>query len=165
MKVKILQGDITKIKADAIVNAANSSLWGGGGVDGAIHYAAGPKLLEECHTLGGCKTGQAKITKGYNLPAKYVIHTVGPVWYGGHNGEKELLESCYKSSMEIAVQKGLKSIVFPLISSGVYGYPVDEAIKVALLTLKQYEGKGIEISLILYDMQTYTKALGINDWI
>lgn len=162
MEVKILQGDITKVKADAIVNAANSSLLGGGGVDGAIHYAAGPKLLAECRTLGGCKTGQAKITKGYNLPAKHVIHTVGPVWYGGERGEKELLESCYRSSMEIALQNGIKSIVFPLISSGVYGYPVAEAIKVALTTLQAYAGKGIDIALILYDEYTYLQAIEIS---
>ena len=154
MALKITQGDITTFDTDAIVNAANESLLGGGGVDGAIHRAAGRKLLEECITLGGCKTGQAKITKGYNLKARHVIHTVGPVYYEHDTAEaRQLLESCYKNSIELAQKNGCKSMAFPLISAGVYGYPKAEAIAVAVETITKYAGD-ISASLVLFDSET-----------
>ncbi|HEX2061050.1 MAG TPA: O-acetyl-ADP-ribose deacetylase [Thermoanaerobaculia bacterium] len=140
MKLELHRGDITKLDVDAIVNAANSSLLGGGGVDGAIHRAAGPELLEECRRIGGCPTGEARITRGYRLPARHVIHTVGPVWSGGGHGEAELLASCYRESLRLAVENGVRTIAFPAISCGVYGYPVGAATRIAVREVSRFEG-------------------------
>ena len=157
-KVKILNGDITKIKVDAIVNAANTSLLGGGGVDGAIQRAAGRELLEECRALNGCETGKAKITKGYNLPAKHVIHTVGPVYRDGKQGEKELLASCYRESLKLAVENGVKTIAFPCISTGIYGYPFREACVIALRTVEDFMQANESIT------QVYMVCFGDSDF-
>ena len=176
MSLQIIKGDITKMHVDAIVNAANNSLLGGGGVDGCIHRAAGPELVQECALLGGCETGDAKITHGYKLPCKYVIHTVGPIWCNGAHGEKDKLVSCYRKSMALAVEYGCKSVAFPLISAGVYGYPKDQALQVAVDTIRSYlAGQGgassvddrgsqngaqeIQVYIVLFDQVNYENAV------
>lgn len=149
-RIEIVQGDITKEHVDVIVNAANSRLAGGGGVDGAIHRAGGPAIMAECRTLGGCNTGDAKITTGGNLPAKHVIHAVGPVYHGGAQGEAELLASCYRRSLEVAAENGLKSIAFAAISCGIYGYPIPEAARIALTTVKTFIESHPQIEVVRF---------------
>lgn len=166
MKLDVYVGDITTLSVDAIVNAANNSLLGGGGVDGAIHRAAGPELLAECRTLHGCPTGQAKATGGYRLPAKYVIHTVGPVWHGGRDGEPELLAACYRNSMALALELGCKSVAFPAISTGVYHYPVEQATEIAVSTVRQFlaeHPEGPEVLFVCFNQAAqaaYQRQLG-----
>lgn len=159
--IKVVQGDITALKVDAIVNAANSTLLGGGGVDGAIHRAAGPELKAYCEKLGGCPTGEAKISPGFKLPAKYVIYTVGPVWHGGKSNESALLANCYRNSLELALKNGVKTIAFPTISTGAYGYPKEEAAKIAVSMMREYENKFDEIVACCFntnDKAVYEKA-------
>jgi O-acetyl-ADP-ribose deacetylase (regulator of RNase III) len=167
-KLRVWQGDITKLEVDAIVNAANRSLLGGGGVDGAIHRAAGPELLEACRKLAGCETGDAKITPGFRLPARYVIHTVGPVWRGGAHGEPELLARCYTRALELADAHGLKSIAFPCISTGAYGFPPEAAAQIAITTVKEALKKHHAIEQVIFccflasDREIYERLLNAS---
>ena len=156
-RIEIIQGDITKQASDAIVNAANTSLLGGGGVDGAIHRAAGPELLAECRTLHGCRTGEAKITRGYRLPARFVIHTPGPIWHGGSSGEEELLASCYRNCLRLAAENGCKTVDFPSISTGVYHFPLEKASRIAISTIAEFLETHPEIErvrMVCFDERT-----------
>lgn len=149
-KIEVVKTDITTLEVDAIVNAANESLLGGGGVDGAIHRAAGLELLAECRTLGGCETGKAKITKGYRLPARFVIHTVGPVWSGGRRGEPELLASCYRMCFALARENGIRSLAFPAISCGIYGYPIEEAVRIAVAETRAELARSLDVEKVIF---------------
>jgi len=149
-KIEIVRGDITKLEVDAIVNAANTTLLGGGGVDGAIHRVAGPELLAECRTLGGCEPGEAKITRGYRLPARFVIHTVGPIWRGGNHGEPETLANCYRNSLALAAENEVKTAAFPAISCGAYGYPIQEAAQIALKTTREFLATTDKIDKVIF---------------
>lgn len=165
-RIEIVQGDITGMEVEALVNAANSSLLGGGGVDGAIHRAAGPKLLQECRTLGGCPTGEARITGGYDLKAQFVIHTVGPVWRGGGQGESELLIACYRNSLALAIEKGIATLAFPAISTGVYRFPAEHACRIALGTVMDVLARVPEIKKVVFvcfsssDLELYRRIFG-----
>ena len=164
-RLRAIETDITRLAVDAIVNAANTTLLGGGGVDGAVHRAAGPELLEECRTIGGCPTGEARITKGYRLAAKHVIHTVGPVWSGGQRGEAALLRRCYVNSLQLAAERGLRSIAFPSISTGAYGYPIARAAEIAVATVRDGLGKPTSVELVRFvcfsaaDLAVYRRLL------
>ncbi len=164
-QIEIVQGDITQLPVDAIVNAANTSLLGGGGVDGAIHRAAGPALLEECKRLGGCPTGQAKITGGYQLPARHIIHTVGPVWHGGQGGEEQLLADCYRNSLKLAEQNGVRTIAFPSISTGAYRFPIERACRIAVREVKAFLSSSEVVEKVYFvcfstsDLAAYRTAL------
>jgi O-acetyl-ADP-ribose deacetylase len=167
-RIELVQADITMLNVDAIVNAANTSLLGGGGVDGAIHRAAGPRLLDECRTLAGCLTGQAKITRGHDLPARWIIHTAGPVWHGGNHGEPALLASCYSNSLSLAVRHGIATIAFPCISTGVYGYPAEKASAIAVDQVTAFLAQDSTIKKVFFvcfdarAMQAYQKTLGVS---